>query len=226
VGPDAAYRRRGPLAAIFPKWTNKTPGIITVIAGMGGVGAVFFVWHFFSPYYLWAGYKPTQPVPYSHRLHAGELGMDCRYCHTGVHEGPKANVPASETCMNCHSVIRSDSPKLEPIREAYAGGDAVEWIKVHGLADYVYFNHSRHVNRGVGCVSCHGRIDQMEVVYQAEPLSMGWCLSCHRAPEKHLRPQTEITNMEFKVSDQEALGLQIKEERNINPPEHCSGCHR
>ncbi len=125
---------------------------------------------------------PTQPVPYSHALHVGQLGMDCRYCHTGVEVAAAATIPPTQTCMNCHSKVRANSEKLIPIRESYATGMPVPWIRVHDLPDYVYFDHSAHVRRGVGCVSCHGRIDTMEVVFQAEPLSMGWCLECHRNP--------------------------------------------
>ncbi|GIW72437.1 MAG: cytochrome c [Planctomycetota bacterium] len=215
------------MAQLFPKWTNKTPRMVASFFGVGAVGATLVVWKFFAPGFLWAGYRPQQPVPYSHLLHVGQLGLDCRYCHTGVERGAKAAVPPAATCMNCHRTIRADSPLLAPIREAAAGGKAVEWVKVHGLADYVYFDHSRHVNAGIGCVSCHGRIDQMEVVRQVAPLSMFWCLDCHRAPENHLRPREHVTSMDWKAEpDQRTLGLRLKQERGINPPQHCSACHR
>jgi hypothetical protein len=129
--------------------------------------------------------------------------------------------------MNCHQRIRPDSARLLPVRESFATSDPVEWIKVHDLPDYVYFNHSAHVTRGIGCVSCHGRIDQMEVVYQEEPLSMSWCLDCHRAPERHLRPPSEVTNMSWKPpGDAVAYGTRLRAENNINPSTDCSTCHR
>jgi hypothetical protein len=149
----------------------------------------------FSPKTTAVGYAPDQPVPYSHALHVGKLGLDCRYCHNTVESTPFASLPPTQTCINCHANIKTESPALKPIRESWATGKPVEWTKIHDLPDYAYFNHSAHVNRGVGCVSCHGRIDQMDVVMQAQPLSMGWCLDCHRQPERHLRPKDQVTNM-------------------------------
>jgi hypothetical protein len=173
------------------------------------------------------GYMPTQPVPYSHAVHVGQLGMDCRYCHTNVEAAAHAAVPPTQTCMNCHSMVRANSEKLIPVRESYATGMPVPWIKVHDLPDYVYFNHSAHVRRGVGCVSCHGRVDTMEVVYQAEPLSMGWCLDCHRNPEKYLRPVEFVTQLDWvPEEDQLVLGARLREENNINPKVTCNTCHR
>jgi len=148
-----------------------------------GLLAVGGVWYFGSPSYTDVGYAPVQPVPYSHELHVGELGIDCRYCHVSVETSPVANIPPTQTCMNCHTAIRPESTKLEPIRQSNRTGMPVDWIRVHDLPDYVYFNHSAHVRRGVSCVECHGRIDRMEEVYQDQPLSMGWCLDCHREKE-------------------------------------------
>lgn len=172
---------------------------------------------------------PAQPVPYSHALHAGKLGLDCRYCHVSVEQGAHANVPPTQTCMNCHSNVSIDASrqwKIEPIKKSYDTGKPVEWVKIHDLPDYAYFNHSAHVNRGVGCVTCHGRIDQMEVVYQAKPLSMQWCLECHREPEKFLRPLDQITNMTWDPENQLEVGRKVKEEHKINPSQDCSTCHR
>ena len=213
------------MAQIFPKWTNQVPrklliGII-VLANV----VIVSVWYFFSPRFLDVGYAPTQPVPYSHKLHAGQLGLDCQYCHTSVAISKQANVPATQTCMNCHNQIKTDSEKLAPIRESWATGQPVEWVRVHNLADYAYFNHAAHVTVGVGCESCHGRIDKMEVVYQAEPLSMGWCLDCHREPEKFLRPVEEVTTMGYKADDQMKLGAELVEKNNVSPPQYCQGCH-
>ncbi len=166
-------------------------------------------------------------MPYSHALHAGELGIDCRYCHNTVERAAYAAVPPTATCMNCHATIATDSDKLVLIRQSAASGAPIHWQKVHDLPDYVYFNHSAHVARGVGCVSCHGRVDKMERVYQAEKLSMGWCLDCHRDPEQHLRPQQYITDMTWvPAEDQAVLGARLRKENDINPSTDCSTCHR
>jgi len=154
------------LAQIFPEWTNK----LALVAGIGGpvvtVLLIGGVWYYGSPEYLEVGYRPHQPVPYSHKLHVGDLGLDCRYCHASVEVSPVANVPPTQVCMNCHKLVARDSEKLAPIRESLASGFPVEWVRVHRLPDYAYFNHSAHVRAGVGCVSCHGRVDQMEEVMQ------------------------------------------------------------
>jgi hypothetical protein len=215
------------LAQIFPKWTNKLP----VAIGIGGVilaiVLVWGVWYYFSPKYTDVGYRPVQPVPYSHKLHAGDLGIDCRYCHTTVEVSAWANVPPTQTCMNCHKLILPESEKLLPVRESYATGRPIEWVRVHHIPDFAYFNHSAHLRAGVGCASCHGNIAQMEVVQQVQPLSMGWCLDCHRNPDMHLRPHDQITNMEWTPpEDQMSFAKRIKEELQIKPPVDCSGCHR
>jgi hypothetical protein len=196
------------------------------------VYTVLLVWYGGSPKTLAVGYQPDQPVPYSHALHAGELGIDCRYCHNTADQAAHAAVPPTQTCMNCHTNIRANSAKLLPVRESYSTGLPIPWVRIHDLPDYVYFNHSAHVNRGVGCVECHGRIDKMEVVYQAEPLSMGWCLECHRNPEPRLRPVEFVTQMDWQPQDgesREALGARLREEYGIRPSsylEDCSVCHR
>lgn len=179
------------------------------------------------------GYEPVQPVPYSHKLHVDQLGLDCRYCHNTVEKTAFASIPPTATCMNCHSSILTKSPRLEPIRKSYATGKPVKWLKVHDLADYVTFNHSIHVNKGVGCVVCHGRVDKMDVVHQAKTLSMSWCLDCHRAPEKYLRPRDQVTNMTWDpVKDagktQLELGMELKKKYNIHNIAYmtsCSTCH-
>jgi hypothetical protein len=195
---------------------------------MAPVYLVFLLWYGASPKTTDVGYAPEQPIPYSHALHAGELGIDCRYCHNTVEQTAHAAIPATETCMNCHQRIKTKSPKLEVLRDSWTEGTAVQWKKVHDLPDYVYFNHSAHVRRGVGCVSCHGRIDQMEVVFQHETLSMGWCLDCHRNPDPNLRPTAEVTNMTWAApeGDAVALGKQLRAERGLNPSTDCSTCHR
>jgi hypothetical protein len=193
----------------------------------GLVYASVLVYFGFSPLATDVGFMPTQPVPYSHALHVGQLGMDCRYCHTGVEVAAAATIPPTQTCMNCHSKVRANSEKLIPIRESYATGMPVPWIRVHDLPDYVYFDHSAHVRRGIGCVSCHGRIDTMEVVFQAKELSMGWCLECHRSPEQHLRPLEFVTQLDWVAQeDQFVLGSRLRATWNINPPTDCYTCHR
>ena len=173
------------------------------------------------------GYRPEQPVNYSHKLHVQELGLDCRYCHTGVEKSHYSNIPPTETCMNCHNVVGLENPELDLVRESWETGKPIEWVKVHMLPDYSYFNHSAHVNAGVGCASCHGRVDQMEVVMQMEPLSMGWCLECHREPAKHIRPISEVTNMAWlPPENHDELAAKYIKDRNIKPPESCTACHR
>lgn len=183
----------------------------------------------FSPQATDVGYQPTQPLPYSHTLHAGKLGIDCRYCHIGVERGAAATIPATQTCMNCHTNIALAPDrvwKIDPVKASAQTGEPVPWVRIHDLPDYAYFDHSAHVNRGVGCVTCHGRVDQMDVVWQDKPLSMSWCLECHRQPEKFLRPLDKITDMTWAPEDQLAVGLQVKEALKIKPSQDCSTCHR
>jgi len=211
---------------LFPKKANMLPHLSLLGSLGGGVFLIAFVWYYFSPEYIDVGYAPEQPVPFSHELHAGQLGMDCRYCHSNVEVAAHSNVPPTQTCMNCHSQIKTASLALAPVRESWATGEPIEWVKVHHLADYAHFSHASHVNNGVGCETCHGRIDQMEVVFQAEPLSMGWCLECHRQPELWLRPNEEITTMGYV---QPANYIERNIERiardGIQPPSNCSACH-
>lgn len=209
----------------FPSWTLT----LRDLGGLLAVGAllyvIVFVWFGFSPKTTDVGYMPHQPVPYSHKVHAGDLGIDCRYCHTTVEHAAHAAIPPTSTCMNCHSMIHTESPKLELVRDAYVNGEAVPWIRVHDLPDYAYFNHAAHVTAGVGCASCHGRVDQMEEVYQEQPLSMGWCLDCHRDPEPHLRPLHEVTNMAYDPTAHD-FGAELAALHGISAKQNCSTCHR
>ena len=191
---------------VFPKWTN---AIVPLLA-LGAAGAppylIVLIYFGFSPKTTDVGYQPEQPIPFSHRLHAGELGLDCRYCHTTVETAGFAAIPPTQTCWNCHNTqvgVHTESPKLKPLRDAHASGMPVKWVKVHDLPDYAYFNHSVHVNRGVSCVSCHGRVDRMgeEGVFQHESLSMSWCLDCHKKPEAHLRPTQFVTKLGWNPAD-------------------------
>lgn len=213
------------MAQIFPKWTNQVPSKILVGLIVTLTVIILGVWYYFSPRYTDVGYAPEQPVPYSHKIHVDKLGLDCQYCHTAVTESKQANIPPTQTCMNCHNAVLPESELLEPIRESWATGKSVEWIRVHNLPDYAYFNHAAHVNVGVGCESCHGRVDQMDVVYQAEPLSMSWCIDCHRNPEEHLRPVEEVTTMGYQAEDQLLLGAELVKKNNVTPPLYCQGCH-
>ena len=211
---------------VFPEWTNMVPKVVAPISLIGVVIVIASVWYWFSPKFTDVGYAPVQPVPYSHKLHAGDLGIDCMYCHVGVDKGPIAQVPPTQVCMNCHTTIKTDSAKLAAVRQSWETDMPIPWVRVHKAPDYAFFDHSRHVTRGVGCESCHGRIDKMEVVYQDQPLNMAWCLECHRTPEEHLRPVEEVTTMGYVATDQIAVGTKLKKDNSINPPQDCSGCHR
>ncbi|MBK8980567.1 MAG: cytochrome c3 family protein [Planctomycetes bacterium] len=242
------------MSVIFPKWTNHLPTIAAAAVVLGGLSVVGIVSYWFSPRHTDVGYAPPQPVKYSHKLHAGLMGMDCRYCHTDVEVGPHANVPTTEVCMNCHKGVRTDSLEVQKIAQAHEASEPLHWQKVHLLPDYAYFHHGVHVNAGVGCQSCHGRMDEMEVVRQVEPLNMGWCLECHRQPEAHIRPiarfaklepelferavaagtpegelpaPAQVTQMGWSPSlESIALARRLRDTGTINPPEHCSACHR
>jgi len=215
------------LAQIFQKWTNKIPIYIAVSLSFLIIFVVAFIWYYGSPKYTDVGYRPIQPVPYSHKLHAGDLGLDCRYCHYDVEYSAVANIPPSQVCMNCHRLVGTTSEKLLKLRESWVNGEPIEWVRVHKLADYAYFNHQAHLRAGVGCSSCHGNIAQMDVVKQVQPLSMSWCLDCHRNPDQSLRPPDQITSMNWTPPEnQTQFANKTKIEKNINPPVDCSGCHR
>ncbi len=212
---------------VFPKWTNLLRPVLAATLVLVPAYLVVLLAYGASPRTTNVGYRPVQPVPYSHALHAGQLGIDCRYCHNTVEVAADAALPPTQTCMNCHARIRTTSPKLLPVRESYATGLPIPWVRVHDLPDYVYFNHSAHVRRGVGCVECHGRVDTMDVVTQVHRLSMGWCLDCHRHPEPHLRPPDMVTKMDWvPPEDPETYGRQLRQANNINPPTDCWTCHR
>ena len=243
------------MAQIFPKWWNKTPGLGLLGTLAGGGFAIFALYWWASPWNTDVGYKPKQPVPYSHKLHAGDLKLDCRYCHAYVERGPHAGVPPTQVCMNCHRQVKKDSPKLQAVRDSWQDGKgetSVAWVRIHKTPDFAYFNHSAHMGVGVGenraaigCETCHGRIDTMEVVAQNQPLSMAWCLDCHSDPAPNLRPVEAITAMGWKADlpwSEKARHIAT----TLNPPGSlsaaakrgpngelltyatagCSGCHR
>ena len=174
-------------------------------------------------------HPPAQPVPFSHRHHAGQLGIDCRYCHTAVAQSPRAGLPPTHTCMTCHSQIWTGAPMLAPVRASLADNKSLNWNRVAVLPDYVFFRHDIHIAKGVGCVECHGRVDTMALTYRAKPLTMEFCLDCHRNPAPHLRPQDQITNMAWTPSgDREALGHALLAQYGIRVGQitHCFVCHR
>jgi Cytochrome c7 and related cytochrome c len=219
---------------IFPKWTNSLPLILGVVAALGAAAVVPPVVVYLTPKYTRAGYQPVQPVPFSHNIHAGQLGMDCRFCHNGVEKSWFANLPGASTCMNCHSQVLKDDPRLQIVRDSAANNTPVPWVQVHKTPDYVYFNHSVHVTRGISCVECHGRIDQMDEVRHDKSLSMSFCLNCHRDPAAHIRPTDKVTKLDWKWSSdaaennrlQQLHGEQMVKDMKVESLTSCSACHR
>ena len=180
-----------------------------------------------SPYETMQNVPREQPVPFSHEHHVSGLGIDCRYCHTTVEYSSFANIPATKICMNCHSQMWATSPMLEPVRESYRTGKSIEWTRVNDLPEYVYFNHSIHVHKGVGCETCHGRVDKMPLMWQGQPLTMKWCLNCHRHPERYVRPRDQVFSMDYRTPpNQAALGKKLMQEYHIQSLISCSTCHR
>ena len=183
-----------------------------------------------SPYITNQRVTREQPVQFSHKHHVGDDGIDCRYCHTSVETSAYAGIPPTKTCMNCHSVLFNNVGYLEPVRESYRTEQSIQWVKVHRLADYVYFNHSIHINKGIGCSSCHGAVNEMPLIFQASPLTMQWCLDCHRNPQVNLRPKEEIFNMNWKApANQEEVGKKLAADyrlRSTTELTSCSTCHR
>ncbi len=178
-----------------------------------------------SPYFTNQGIEREQIVPFSHQHHVGGLGIDCRYCHTSVETSSFAGIPPTSTCMNCHAQIWTNAAMLEPVRASFATGRPLVWSRVHRLPDFVHFNHSIHIAKGIGCASCHGRVDKMNLMYQATPLTMQWCLSCHNAPEKFVRPRNQVFNLAYESKNQELDGPRLVKEYNIKNMTHCSTCH-
>ena len=208
----------------------KTSVVLAVLVIGGGLGAVYEL-AADSTYATRQGDAREQPIPFSHTHHVGSMGIECRYCHTGVENSQHAMVPPTKTCMNCHSQIWINSSTLEPVRESYRTNESIKWTKVHDLPDFVYFNHSIHVKKGVGCETCHGRVDRMPLMYQQYSLEMRWCVECHRAPEKFVRPRQFITKMGYEPEidakqSQEELGPKLVKEYNIQKLETCWTCHR
>jgi hypothetical protein len=218
------------MAQIFHPSTN-TVSKLTIFGAVFLIGGLLWLLAELnrSSYVTEANLVRPQPVPFSHKHHVSGLGIDCRYCHTAVEQSAFAGIPSTAICMNCHNQIWTNSPMLEPVRESYRTGQPLRWTRVHNLAEFAYFNHSIHVNKGVGCATCHGRVDQMPLVSQERSLLMEWCLDCHRSPEQYLRPREEVFNMAWSPpADQMELGTQLVRKYNIRTEQltDCSICHR
>lgn len=222
------------MAQLFPRGSNAFVRILlAVVAVLVGTVLTILLNTNRLAYTNDVDVAKQQPVPFSHKHHVTGVGIDCRYCHTSVEESSFANIPPVETCMTCHSQIWTESPLLEPIRESYRSGKPIEWVRIHDLPDFVYFNHSIHIHKGVGCQTCHGQVDQMPLMWKVNSLNMEWCLECHRAPEKFVRPKEEVFNMTWKPTDehgnavsQEILGASLVKKYNIKTSTDCSTCHR
>ena len=213
---------------IFHRSTNTLSRVsIFGAALMGGAGLWLILEINRSPYVTRAFEAREQPVPFSHVHHVGGIGIECRYCHTSVDRSAVAGIPPTKTCMNCHSQIWSQSPTLEPVRASFRTDSSLEWTRVHDLPDFVYFNHSAHVNKGIGCSTCHGRVDRMPLTWQEHSLQMEWCLECHRQPEKYVRPKAEVYNIAYEPpANQLEQGRKLVREYDIHPRVSCSTCHR
>jgi hypothetical protein len=218
------------MSDFFPKWTNRLPLKIAIGAVLVGGALTAGTNYYFTPKYSRVGYQPIQPVAFSHEIHAGELGLDCRYCHNGVEKSWYSNIPSPSTCMNCHVQILKDSPKLELVRESALNNKPIEWIQIHKTPDYVYFNHSVHVNRGVSCVKCHGNVNHATEVRQEKSFTMTFCLDCHRDPASQIRNPKDVYNLDLKISaeEQEKMGTNLVRHLNIQSSQlqNCSTCHR
>ena len=216
------------MAQIFHRSTN-TISRVTIFGG--AIFVISFVTALAtineSPYITDVGVARSQPVPFSHKHHVGDEGIDCRYCHNSVEESSFAGIPPTKTCMNCHAQIWSDSAVLEPVRESFRTDRSIQWTRVHNLPGFVYFDHSIHIHKGVGCSTCHGRVDQMPLTWRENTLYMDWCLDCHRAPERYVRPRDQVFNMAYQPpQDQIALGTKLIRKYQIRKLTSCSTCHR
>jgi hypothetical protein len=219
------------MSQIFHRHTNiySRLSIVAVVAFLGLLGGAVGMLHV-SGYNTNQGVTIDQPIQFSHAHHVGGVGLDCRYCHTSVEDSAFANIPPTKTCMNCHSQIWATAPILEPVRASFRDNTPLAWNRVHDLPDFVYFNHSIHVKQGVGCATCHGPVDRMPLVLQAAPLTMSWCVDCHRNPGQNLRPRDQVFNMNWeRPADDPDMGARLIKEYNIGSAEQltsCSTCHR
>ncbi len=216
------------MGQIFHRSTN-TLSKVTIFGGMAAltVLAALLASINRSSYVTETNVARAQPVPFSHKQHVGDNGIDCRYCHTSVQESSFAGIPPTQTCMNCHSQIWADSPVLEPVRASFRSGESIRWTRVHNLPGFVYFDHGIHVKKGVGCTTCHGQVDQMPLMWREHSLYMEWCLECHRAPEQFVRPREFVFSVSWRPpADLLAQGQQLVEKYKIERLTSCSVCHR
>jgi hypothetical protein len=215
------------MAQVFKPSSNTYARLSLVVVAVLANAVGFGLYRFNESFVVTRNFEArAQPVQFSHKHHNAELGIDCRYCHLSVEETSFAGIPPTQVCMNCHSQIWKDAPILEPVRASYRTGEPLEWVRVHDLADFAYFNHAAHLAKGVGCASCHGDMSQMNLTWSVAPLSMGWCLDCHRNPEKFVRPKDKIFDVAWVAEDQEALGARLVDEYHVQPRTDCSTCHR
>jgi hypothetical protein len=217
------------MAQLFSKRSNTLSRwsifiALILVAGAGGI--TYAIW--WSPYMTYVDVTIDQPVPFSHKHHVAGLGIDCRYCHTTVETSSSAGIPPTETCMTCHSQVWTEAPVLERVRESWRTGQPLRWNRVHDLPDFVYFNHSIHVSKGIGCTTCHGQVDEMPLIHRTESLYMKWCIECHRAPGTFMRPQNEVFSTAWKPGkDRPDAALLVKQNHvQINQLTDCSKCHR
>jgi len=216
------------MSQIFHRSTN-TISRVTIFGALFIVGGVLWLFSAVnrSPWVTQAHVAREQPIQFSHERHVAGNGIDCRYCHTSVEDSAFAGIPPTKTCMNCHSEIFSNSPFLEPVRASYQTDKAIHWTRVHDLPDFVYFNHSIHVNKGVGCTTCHGQVDRMPLMWQEESLQMEWCLNCHRNPERFVRPRDAVFSVDYQApANQVEIGTKLVAEYHIQKLTSCSTCHR
>lgn len=215
------------MAQLFPKHTNTLAkaGILGGILLICLLGVILYVLSR-SVYSTDVGMAKDQPVPFSHKHHVEGLGIDCRYCHTSVEKSSFAGIPPTKTCMNCHSIIWNTAPMLEPVRESLRTDESLEWNRVHNLADFVHFNHSVHIAKGVACTTCHGQVNEMPLMWREKRLQMEWCLSCHRAPEKFIGPKDKVFDPHWKSPNQEEMGPELVSQYNVKKLTNCSVCHR
>lgn len=205
------------------------PRLVLTAVALMICSVVAIAWYYFTPEYVRVGYRPLQPVSFSHNVHAGQLGMDCRYCHAGVERSWYANIPHAVVCMNCHNQVLIDDPRLDTVRKSVESGKPIQWTRVHRSPDYVFFNHAVHVNRGIGCVECHGQVNRMDATTHARSLSMASCLACHRNPVPFLRPLDQVYNLDWQPADSRQSNTdphKLVSDRGIRTSVYCSTCHR
>jgi hypothetical protein len=213
--------------ALFPTWTSTVFRVVLAaipisIATISGLGLAYVR----SPLFTGENEPVSQPLEFDHRHHVGDAGIDCLYCHSSVDRAPSAGYPSTETCLNCHNQVWNRSPLLDGVRQSYFENRSLEWKRVHDLPDHVYFDHSIHLRKGVGCVTCHGRVDQMPEIMRKVPLTMGFCLECHRDPVKHLRPREHLTDLDWQPDDALTVGRAVAAANRVHTRTSCTTCHR